>query len=134
MSTENFKKPLYQKLGIEADHYAAVVNPPDNYFELLQGNIEQQKVLEGLHKGRFDVIHYFVEDKEKINFSIMEAMFSITPWGMIWISWPKKSSTNKNGYSEDLIRKAALKLGLVDVKVCYVDEKWSALKLVYRKK
>ena len=55
---------LYQKLGIESDHYAAVVNPPANYFELLEGVIEQQKELEGLHKGRFDVIHYFVDDNK----------------------------------------------------------------------
>ncbi len=133
MSKVKSNKALYQKLGIESDHYAAVVNPPANYFELLGGVIEQQKELEGLHKGRFDVIHYFVDDKNKVNDAVMEAMFSITPWGMIWISWPKKSSNNKAGFSEDIIRKVALKLGLVDVKVCSIDNTWTALKLVNRK-
>ena len=52
---------------------------------------------------------------------------------MIWVSWPKKSSGVKSDFTEDTIREVALPLGLVDIKVCAVDETWSGLKLVIRK-
>ena len=58
---------------------------------------------------------------------------AIEPNGAIWISWPKKSSGVTSSVTEDAIRKAALPLGLVDIKVCAVDETWSGLKLVVRK-
>ena len=60
-------------------------------------------------------------------------MKAIEPDGAIWISWPKKSSGVPSSVTEDSIRKAALPLGLVDIKVCAVDDTWSGLKLVVRK-
>jgi hypothetical protein len=57
----------------------------------------------------------------------------LKPTGMIWVSWPKKSSRAPTDITEDTIRDIALPLGFVDVKVCAVDEVWSGLKLVIRK-
>ena len=57
----------------------------------------------------------------------------IAPDGIIWVSWPKKSAGVATDITEDTIRAIALPMGLVDVKVCAVDETWSALKLVIRK-
>ncbi len=56
----------------------------------------------------------------------------LVPDGVIWVSWPKKASGVKTDVTEDTIRAVALPLGLVDVKVCAVDDIWSALKLVIR--
>jgi hypothetical protein len=60
-------------------------------------------------------------------------MDAIQPNGMIWVSWPKKSSGVSSSVTEDVIRDVALPLGLVDIKVCAVDNTWSGLKLVIRK-
>ena len=60
-------------------------------------------------------------------------MRGIRQHGMIWVSWPKKASGVPSTVTEDVVRRIALPLGLVDVKVCAVDETWSALKLVIRK-
>lgn len=57
----------------------------------------------------------------------------IDPVGMVWVSWPKKSSKAPTDITEDVIREVALPMGYVDVKVCAVDETWSGLKLVIRK-
>jgi len=61
------------------------------------------------------------------------ALFKDRQDGMIWVSWPKKSSTVETDVTEDSIRERALPLGLVDVKVCAIDDTWSGLKLVIRK-
>jgi hypothetical protein len=60
-------------------------------------------------------------------------MHAIHPDGMIWVSWPRKSSGVSSTIVEDTIRQVALPLGLVDIKVCAVDDTWSGLKLVIRK-
>jgi hypothetical protein len=57
----------------------------------------------------------------------------IAPNGVIWVSWPKKSSGVASDVTEDVIRDLALPIGLVDIKVCAVDEVWSGLKLMIRK-
>ena len=62
-----------------------------------------------------------------------ELLAAILPAGMIWVSWPKKSSGVKTDMTDDVIREIALASGLVDVKLCAVDETWSGLKLVIRK-
>ena len=62
-----------------------------------------------------------------------ELLAAIRPAGMIWVSWPKKSSGVKTDMTDDVIREIALASGLVDVKLCAVDETWSGLKLVIRK-
>jgi hypothetical protein len=57
----------------------------------------------------------------------------IRPDAVIWVSWPKKASRVATDITEDVIREICLPMGLVDVKVCAVDEVWSGLKLVIRK-
>jgi len=77
-----------------------------------------------------DFIHYFVREEKKLVKDIYNLKEQIVQNGMIWVSWPKKSSKVETNITEDVVRNIALKNGLVDVKVCAVDEVWSGLKLV----
>jgi hypothetical protein len=81
-------------------------------------------------KIKKDFIHYFVTKEKELVKDINDLKEQIVQNGMIWISWPKKSSKVETDITEDVIRNIALKNGLVDVKVCAVDEMWSGLKLV----
>jgi len=77
--------------------------------------------------------HLFVTSRRDLAKALAQVWPLLAPDGMVWVSWPKKSSGVKTDVTEDAIRSEALPLGLVDVKVCAVDETWSGLKLVIRK-
>jgi len=78
------------------------------------------------------MIHAFVRDRSDLEASFDRWKGAIPPDGSLWISWPKQSAGVRTDLTEDVIRSIALGHGLVDVKVCAVDETWSGLKLVYR--
>ena len=82
---------------------------------------------------RADLVHVFVTGREELE-QLPHLGRAVHPDGTIWVSWPKKSSKVPTDVTEDIVRDAALAAGLVDVKVCAVDETWSGLKLVYRLK
>ncbi len=85
-------------------------------------------------RRELDIIHFFVKDKKHLqeNFPILKD--HISKKGYLWISWPKVSSKVKTDINENIIRDTGIREGLVDVKVCSVDEIWSGLKFVYRVK
>jgi hypothetical protein len=123
--------PLVKKLGIKENYILKPVNEPGNYFDLLLGlppsvSIVQEKDTD------IDCIHWFTTSLHDLHVKLPAYMKQIKSNGMIWISWPKKTSKVPTDITEDRIRDEALPLGLVDVKVCAVDDTWSALKLVYR--
>ncbi len=80
--------------------------------------------------GTLDFVHLFVTTEAAFKKEVLQLKKVLEQNGMIWISWPKKSSKVPTDLTEDVIRNFALKNGLVDVKVCAVDEVWSGLKLV----
>jgi hypothetical protein len=80
--------------------------------------------------GPFDYIHLFTSRLEGLGETLAALRGAMAPAGMLWVSWPKKASRVATDVTEDRIRDAALPRGLVDVKVCAVDEVWSGLKLV----
>ncbi len=80
-----------------------------------------------------DIWHFFTRSSAELKQQLPKMLKAITQNGMIWVSWPKKVSKVPTDVTEDLIRKVALPLGLVDIKVCAVDVTWSGLKLVIRK-
>ncbi len=82
---------------------------------------------------RFDVIHIFTSERAVLEHLADRLFASITPDGMVWISWPKKASRVATDITEDVLRTILLPTGLVDVKVCAVDAIWSGLKFVIRK-
>jgi hypothetical protein len=125
------KTPLVKKLGIKAGFKMRVIDPPPNYWDLL-GSLPEHVSVHAPGEAGLDVIHVFVRDRQQIEDQIEVLRESIAPAGMIWVSWPKKSSRAATDLSENVIRDLALKNGLVDTKVCAVDETWSGLKLVIR--
>jgi hypothetical protein len=80
-----------------------------------------------------DAAHVFVTRRTELEAAIAELRPKLSPAGFLWVSWPKKGSGVPSEVTEDEVRRAALPTGLVDVKVCAVDQTWSGLKLVIRK-
>ena len=121
--------PLAKKLGIKPDFKIKLVNPPDNYFDLftdLPGHLN----FEDDSNAKKDLIHFFTKQAEEYIRTLPLLKNEIKPNGIIWVSWPKKASKIITDITEDIIRNYAIKIGLVDIKVCAVDEIWSGLKLV----
>jgi hypothetical protein len=83
--------------------------------------------------GPLDEAHVFVTRRDVLDCKLRLLLPMLDPAGMIWISWPKKAAKTDTDITEDVIRAVAIPMGLVDVKVCAVDETWSGLKLVIRK-
>lgn len=123
--------PLVKKLGIKAHHKVYLQNAPANYLALLGELPEDVLFLDSLNE-KADVVHVFVKSAAELEAALFEFRDKIAANGAIWVSWYKKASKLATDVTEDVIRETALALGLVDVKVCAVDEKWSALKLVIR--
>jgi hypothetical protein len=119
--------PLAKKLGVKKGLKMAVYHKPEYYFNLFTDFPENVKLI---NKGKVDLIHYFVKKEKQLQKDIIKLKDQIEQNGMIWISWPKKSSKVETDITEDVVRNLALKNGLVDIKVCAVDETWSGLKLV----
>ena len=120
--------PLAKKLGIKEGFKIALYNQPDYYFKLFTDFPAEIKIAGS--KSKADFIHFFVKEEQQLLKLISKLKNQIEQNGMIWISWPKKSSKVETDVTEDLVRNIALKNGLVDIKVCAVDEIWSGLKLV----
>jgi hypothetical protein len=126
-------KSLIDKLGWKEGTKAVVVAPPGNYAELTDNaSITPKKSAPA--SGAFDFIHLFVKDIASLARDLPKLEPRLAEGGMIWVSWPKKTSKLFVDLTEDGIRKICLPLGLVDVKVCAVDADWSGLKLYRRKK
>lgn len=123
---------MHRKLGIKPGFRVCLKNEPDNLMTLLQPLPEDVRFSSRL-SGSYHLIHFFTKSRTELERSIERLKSRIHPDGMIWISWPKKASKVKTDVTEDVIRDVALPIGLVDVKVCAVDEIWSGLKLVIRK-
>jgi len=121
--------PLLKKLGIKADSLICILNKPENYAELLP-ELNEFAVVQDKMGENLDMIHYFETQAEILDQTLPSLKAAIKLNGVIWISWYKKSAKMPTDITEDTIRAIALPMGLVDIKVCAIDEKWSGLKLV----
>lgn len=124
--------PLAKKLGIKEGARVYAVGAPDGYLDLL-APLPPGVTMEKSLSGATDVIHLFTKEKQVLSSSLRDWRQRMAPGAMIWVSWPKKASKVATDITEDTIREVCLPLGLVDVKVCAVNETWSGLKLVIRK-
>ena len=125
-------KALGQKLGITSWMRVKTRNAPGNYQQLL-GPIPPDVQISTRLRRPVDLIHIFSIARAHLLAELRHAAMEIEQDGAIWVSWPKKASGVRTDLTEDVIRDVALPMGLVDVKVCAVDETWSGLKLVIRK-
>jgi hypothetical protein len=121
--------PLTKKLGIKSGFNAHLVNAPDYYYALFDDMPDDVNFNNDTNILQ-DFIHFFVKQQDELLATLPLLKQRLQPNGMIWVSWPKKASKVPTDITEDTIRNFALKVGLVDIKVCAVDEVWSGLKLV----
>ncbi len=125
-------RALPQKLGIKPGATVIAINEPANYRKLLG------KIPDGAHFSHrvtrdAEFIHFFTTRCRDLKKKLSILRKRLAQGGVLWISWPKKSAGVPTDVTEDVIRAVALPLGLVDIKVCAVDETWSGLKLMIRR-
>ena len=125
-------KSLIDKLGLRPGAKAIAVAPPANYAELTGGAAITSR-MSAPAAGSFDFIHLFANNEADLARDLPRLEPRLAQGGMLWVSWPKKTSKHFVDLTEDGIRRLCLPLGLVDVKVCAVDADWSGLKLLRRK-
>jgi hypothetical protein len=125
--------PLTKKLGIKQGFIIRLIDPPDYYYDLFTDLPTDIKEIKD-KKTKKNFIHYFAKSTVQLSKDIKQLRHEIEENGMIWVSWYKKSAKIKTDLNENIIRDIALNNGLVDVKVCAIDEIWSGLKLVIRLK
>lgn len=121
--------PLLQKLGIKDSMKVQLVNPPPDYFQLLETDISHQ--LCG-NADVPDIVHLFAVNRKEFESSMqkIKGLVKTNRQLVIWVSWYKKAAGIPTDLTEDIIRDYALRNDLVDVKVCAVSNTWSGLKLV----
>jgi hypothetical protein len=121
--------PLPKKLGIKEGLRVTLIRMPAEVRAELRDALAECRVGND-STGPLDLIHLFSKSRAELEREMPRAAKALAPAGMIWISWPKKSSGVPTDLTEDVIRDTGLALGLVDVKVCAVTEIWSGLKFV----
>lgn len=127
------KRSLVEKLGIKDSMRIAIINQPNDYKKDL-GKIPDNAAVKKKLSGSLDFIQYFSAGKKDLEAAFSDLKKSIKHNGMLWISWPKLTSGLKTDLNENIVREIGLKNGLVDIKICAVNEIWSGLKFVYRVK
>jgi hypothetical protein len=124
--------PLAKKLGIGTGHRVWLVEPPSNY-RMLVAPLPDGVTFVSKPSNTTDVAHVFTSKRRELEKTLRSLRKALKPDAVIWVSWPKQASKLPTDLTEDVIREVALPMGLVDIKVCAVDETWSGLKLVLRR-
>ncbi len=132
MTTGYSGTPLAKKLGIKENFLVVTYNAPNDYSDLV-APLPEGVTIKDTAASNADLIHLFINSRDELLSKLAECARLIKQNGSIWVSWYKKAAKLPTEITEDTVREAAFPLGLVDVKVCAVDEKWSGLKLVIRK-
>jgi hypothetical protein len=126
--------PLIKKLGIEPGRRVALLSAPDGFAKTLGPLPADVTAVDGLRGGRtFDVIVFFTTKRAELERRFGALASRLERAGGLWIAWPKKASGVASDVSEDVVREIALRTGLVDNKVCAIDDVWSGLRCVIRK-
>ena len=124
--------PLVRKLGIREGFLVAAIDAPENYLDLLAPVPDGVRIAVQPLDGA-DIVHFFTNSRDALFSKLAEYVRLIKQDGSIWVSWYKKAAKLPTEITEDTVREAAFPLGLVDIKVCAVDDRWSGLKLVIRR-
>ena len=127
------KKSLVEKLGIKECFAISIIGAPENYAATL-GKLPSGVKLTKKLEGPLDFVQFFCSKRSQLEENFRRLKGALSARGMLWVSWPKGSSGVPTDLTENVVREIGLKNGLVDVKVCAVDETWSGLKFVFRLK
>jgi hypothetical protein len=119
-----YVKPLTQKLGIQPGFCIFVEGAPAAYANIV-GQLPDDVKIAPRPKAPLDMVHVFVTEEASLGKRLVASRAAIAPDGMIWVSWPKKASGVATDVTENVVRATALALGLVDIKVCAVNDIWS---------
>jgi hypothetical protein len=123
--------PLPVKLGIKPGARVALIRAPDG-FELALGQLPEDVAVRRAARGPLDVIVAFFIARSELERRLPVLRAGLQPAGGLWIAWPKRASGLATDVTEGVVRELGLAAGLVDNKVCAIDEVWSGLRLVYR--
>jgi hypothetical protein len=122
--------PLAKKLGLKPGHRVTLVGAPRDWsIDDLPPDV---KVVRRRGDSTSDVVIDFAKDAASLKREIASLSKAITPDGTLWIAWPRRAGGHRSDITDTVVRRTALALGLVDVKVAALDDDWSALKMVWR--
>ncbi len=124
--------PLPKKLGIKPEFRVRLANAPPEVHAELQAALAECVVVK--EKDVLDFVMLFTKSRADLAKEFSRMAKRLAPAGMLWVSWPKKSSRVTTDLQENVVREIGLAAGLVDIKVCAVTEVWSGLKFVRRVK
>jgi len=124
--------PLAKKLGIKPGTVIHTIDAPPGYRTLL-APLPDDVLFASRLSDAVDIVHVFATAASRLGSTLPRIRKEMRTDGVVWVSWPKKAAKVPTDVTEDMIRAVALPTGLVDVKVCAVDDVWSGLKLVIRK-
>jgi Protein of unknown function (DUF3052) len=125
------RTPLVGKLGIKPGARLALIGAPEG-FEASLGELPEGVAVRSSLRGTLDVIVAFYREQSALARRLPALRGVLQPAGALWIAWPKRASGVQTDVSENVVRELGLAAGLVDNKVCAIDEVWSGLRLVYR--
>ncbi len=125
--------PLWKKLGFKSGLVVFIENEPDDYRSLLGLPAEIAVTWRARLSRDMEFIHIFSRESDHLRARLELYRTKLKPDGVLWVSWPKKSSGVETDITEGTIRDIAIPLGLVDIKVCAIDSIWSGLKLMIRR-
>jgi hypothetical protein len=125
--------PLPKKLGVDGERSVLLLNAPEGFEKMIGGKKGDKRIR---RRGRTpaDVVLLFVKNAAGLKRGLAGAIRSMAEGGGLWIAWPKKTSPLASDVSENDVRDAGLAAGVVDYKVCTIDENWSGLKFARRRK
>jgi hypothetical protein len=132
MATGYSQTPLAQKLGVKDAQRTGRFHMPESVAQEISNWGVSPKLLRSPAAG-LEMVHLFVMERSDLSRLLHSVRPLLEPAGVVWVSWPKKAAKMVTDISEHVVRAEAFPLGLVDIKVCAVDETWSGLKLAIRK-
>ena len=121
--------PLPKKLGIVEGSTLALIEAPQGVIDELPAGVTVKRQA----RGEADVVVSFFTRRRDFERRVESLAKMIFPAGGLWVAWPKRASGQETDMHEGVVREVALPLGLVDNKVCAIDETWSGLRVVWRR-
>jgi hypothetical protein len=131
--THTAGSPLAKKLGIKPASRLALVAAPGDFLESTLAPLPDEVEVRSRARGPLDTIIFFTKSRADLERRFGTLAGALDPAGSLWIAWPKRASGVKTDLTEDTLREVGLPQGLVDTKVCAIDDTWSGLRFVIRK-
>jgi len=122
--------PLVKKLGIKEGFNILIVHAPEDFDTQLE--LREDVTVSVKARKPYDFVLFFTKSQHELEKEFSRYSAKLTPAGMLWVSWPKKTSGVQSDLNENIVRDIGLAKGMVDVKVCAIDDVWSGLKFVFR--